>query len=319
MSGIQVTSGRSGRRLARMISRRRFMKHAGAFAAGALVLPQQSRRYKLGLQLFTVRAALRQDLDGTLKRIAGIGYEELETYGFDPEGLRYYGLEAGTFAQRLEDLNLTTPSGHYDLNRYVNTGIDELKRYVDRCIEGARALGQSYITWPLIDADSRTLDKFKVVAERLNIAGEQARKAKLALAYHNHDFEFIDQNGRRGYDIIMNETDPALVKLQVDLYWLARASQTPNDLFRRAPGRFVMWHVKDVHKVSRDYTEVGNGTIDFTKIWPDAELAGLKHFFVEQGGNFTHDPIRSITDSAEYVKRVLLKESPTRERRARRF
>src|SRR5688572_12137183 len=134
-----------------MISRRRFMKHAGSFAAGALVLPQQSRRYKMGLQLYTVRAALRQDLDGTLKRIAGIGYEELETYGFDPEGMRYYGLEAATFAQRLKDLNLTTPSGHYDLNRFVNTGIDELKRYMDRCIEGARALGQSYITWPLID------------------------------------------------------------------------------------------------------------------------------------------------------------------------
>jgi sugar phosphate isomerase/epimerase len=294
-----------------MISRRRFMKQAGAFAAAALVLAQPRRRYKLGLQLYTVRAAMRQDLDGTLKRIAGIGYQELETYGFDPEGIRYYGLDARTFAQRLEDLNLTTPSGHYDLNRYVNTGIDELKRYVDRCIEGARALGQSYITWPLIDADSRTLDKFKVVAERLNIAGEQARKAKLQLAYHNHDFEFIDQNGRRGYDVIMKETDPALVKLQVDLYWLARASQTPHDLFRRAPAA-SMWHVKDVHKVSGDYTEVGNGTIDFTKIWPDAELAGLKHFFVEQGGNFTHDPLRSITDSAEYVTRVLLKESGPR-------
>lgn len=297
-----------------MISRRRFMTRAGAFASAALVLPLQRQRYKLGLQLFTVRAAMRQDLDGTLKRIAGIGYEELETYGFDPEGIRYYGLEARAFTQRLKDLNLTTPSGHYDLNRYVNTGIDELKRYVDRCIEGARALGQSYITWPLIDPDSRTLDKFKVVAERLNVAGEQARKAELQLAYHNHDFEFIDQNGQRGYDIIMKETDPALVKLQMDLYWVARASQTPNDLFRRAPGRFVMWHVKDVHKVSRDYTEVGNGTIDFTKIWPDAELAGLKHFFVEQGGNFTYDPIRSITDSAEYVRRVLLKEGAPREK-----
>jgi sugar phosphate isomerase/epimerase len=295
-----------------MISRRSLMKQAGVFAGAGLVLPQQRRRYKLGLQLFTVRAAMRQDVDGTLKRIAGIGYEELETYGFDPDGLRYYGLDARAFAQRLGDLDLTTPSGHYDLNRYVNTGIDELTRYVDRCIEGARALGQSYITWPLIDPDSRTLDKFKVVAERLNIAGEQARKAKLQVAYHNHDFEFVDQNGQRGYDIIMRETDPALVKLQIDLYWVARASQTPNELFRRAPGRFVMWHVKDVHKVSRDYTEVGNGTIDFTKIWPDAELAGLRHFFVEQGGNFTHDPIRSITDSAAYVRRVLLKESAPR-------
>jgi sugar phosphate isomerase/epimerase len=295
-----------------MISRRHFMKQAGAFAAAGFVVSQQRRRYKLGLQLYTVRAAMRQDLDGTLKRIAGIGYEELETYGFDPEGIRYYGLGAQAFAQRLKELNLTAPSGHYDLNRYVNTGIDELKRYVDRCIEGAHALGQSYITWPLIDPDSRTLDKFKVVAERLNITGEQASKAKLQLAYHNHDFEFIEQNGQRGYDVIMKETDPALVKLQMDLYWVARASQTPHDLFRRAPGRFVMWHVKDVHKVSGDYTEVGNGTIDFTKIWPDAELAGLKHFFVEQGGNFTHDPIRSITDSAEYVRRVLLKEGAPR-------
>jgi sugar phosphate isomerase/epimerase len=294
-----------------MISRRSFIKQAGAYASAALVLPQP-RRYKLGLQLYTVRASMRQDVEGTLTRVAGIGYEEVETYGFDPEGIRYYGLDAKAFAQRLKDLNLTTPSGHYDMNRYVNTSIDQLKQYMDRCIQGGRALGQSYITWPLIDPDSRTIDKFKVVAERLNIAGEQARDAKLQLAYHNHDFEFVDQNGTRGYDIILKETDPALVKLQMDLYWIARASQTPHDLFRRAPGRFVMWHVKDVHPVSGDYTEVGNGTIDFTKIWVDAELAGLKHFFVEQGGNFTHDPIRSITVSAEYVNRVLLKQRAAR-------
>lgn len=289
-----------------MITRRTFVKQVGACASAAFVLPQP-RRYKLGLQLYTIRAALRQDVDGTLDRVAGIGYEELETYGFDPEGLRYYGLDAKAFAQRLTDRKLSTPTGHYDLNRYVKTSVDDLKRYMDRCIQGARTLGQSYITWPLIDADSRTIDGFKVVAERLNIIGQQAKQAGLQVAYHNHDFEFVDQNGTRGYDIILKETDPGLVKLQMDLYWVARASQTPHDLFKRAPGRFVMWHVKDVHPVSRDYTEVGNGTIDFTKIWPDAELAGLKHFFVEQGGNFTHDPIRSITDSAEYVKRVLLK------------
>jgi sugar phosphate isomerase/epimerase len=288
-----------------MITRRTFVKQAGAYAV-ALVLTKP-RQYKLGLQLYTIRAAMGQDVDGTLKRVAGIGYEEVETYGFDPEGIRYYGLDAKAFAHRLKDLNLTSPSGHYDLNQYVNTSIDQLKGYMDRCIEGARALGQSYITWPLIDRDSRTIDRFKVVAQRLNIAGEQARSAQLQLAYHNHDFEFVDQGGTRGYDIILNETDPALVKLQMDLYWVARASQTPHDLFRRAPGRFVMWHVKDVHPVSGDYTEVGNGTIDFAKIWPDAELAGLQHFFVEQGGNFTHDPFRSVADSAEYVKRVLLK------------
>lgn len=290
-----------------MITRRHFIQRAAAFTSAALAL-RQPRRYRLGLQLFTVRAAMRQDAVGTLKRVAGIGYEEVETYGFDAEAVRYYGLGAAEFRQRLNDLNLAAPSGHYDLNRYVNTSIDDLKRYMDRCIEGARALGQSYITWPLIDQDSRTIDTFKVVAERLNVIGEQARSAKLQVAYHNHDFEFVDRNGTRGYDIILKETDPALVKLQMDLYWVARAAQAPRDLFKRAPGRFVMWHVKDVHRVSGDYTEVGNGTIDFPAIWRDAELAGLKHFFVEQGGNFTHDPMRSISDSAEYVKRVLLKQ-----------
>jgi sugar phosphate isomerase/epimerase len=190
----------------------------------------------------------------------------------------------------------------------VSTSVDDLKRYVDRCVEGAHAVGQEYITWPLLNEGDRTIEKFKIVAERLNVAGGQIKKAGLQLAYHNHDFEFVEQNGQIGYDIILGETDPALVKLQMDLYWIARGSKlTPNEWFKRQPGRFVMWHVKDMHKTSRDYTEVGNGTIDFTRIWPDAEVAGLKHFFVEQGGNFTHDPFRSVADSAEYVKRVLLK------------
>jgi sugar phosphate isomerase/epimerase len=292
-----------------MITRRTFVRQAGAAASG-LVFPvfQARPRYKLGLQLFTVRAAMARDVEGTLERVAGMGYEEVETYGFDPEGIRYYGLAAATFAQRLRDHNLTSPSGHYDLNRFVSATVDDLKRYVDRCVEGAHALGQGYITWPLLDADSRTIEKFKVAAERLNLAGAQVKKAGLQLAYHNHDFEFVEQNGQIGYDIILGETDPALVKLQMDLYWIAHGSKlTPRQWFERQPGRFVMWHVKDMHRTSRDYTEVGNGTIDFTRIWPDAVRAGMKHFFVEQGGNFTVDPFRSIADSADYVKRVLLK------------
>lgn len=274
----------------------------------AVSAPQPRRRYKLGLQLFTMRAAMARDVHGTLKRVAAMGYEDFETYGFDPAGLRYYGMPANAFAQRLRDLNLTTSSGHYDLNRFVSSSMDDLKRYVDGCIEGARVLGQEYITWPYLDEGDRTIEKFKIVAERLNIIGAQVKKAGLQAAYHNHDFEFVEQNGEIGYDVILKETDPALVKLQIDLYWIAHGSKlTPNQWFKRAPGRFVMWHVKDMHKTSRDYTELGNGSIDFTRIWPDAQLAGMKYFYVEQGGNFTHDPFRSVADSAEYVKRVLLK------------
>jgi len=294
-----------------MISRRRFIQ-AGAVASAALASPvvAQRRKYKMGLQLFTVRAPMRTDVDGTLTRIAAMGYEELETYGFDPSALSYYGLPAKDFAERLRARKMTTPSGHYDLNQFAATSVDDLKRYVDRCIEGARVLGQAYITWPLLPEGFRTIDKIKVIAERLNIIGAQVKKAGLQLAYHNHDFEFVDQNGQKGYDIIIKETDPALVKLQVDLYWMAHANESPHEWFKRAPGRFVMWHVKDMHKVSRDYTELGNGSIDFTRIWPDASLAGLQHYFVEQGGNFTHDPMRSIADSAEYMKRMLMKKAP---------
>jgi sugar phosphate isomerase/epimerase len=252
-----------------------------------------------------MRAALSNDVAGTLKRIAALGYQELETYGFDPQGLGYYGMPAKAFAQLLRDNNLTTPSGHYDLNRFATTSEDDLKRYMDRCIEGARALGQAYVTWPLIDPDSRTIEGFKAVAHRLNLIGKQAKAAGLLVAYHNHDFEFIGHDGKIGYDIILAETDPALVKLQMDLYWIARGSKvSPAEWFTRQPGRFVMWHVKDVHKVSRDYTELGNGTVDFPQIFPHARLAGLQHYFVEQGGNFTKDPFQSITDSAEYMKRT---------------
>jgi sugar phosphate isomerase/epimerase len=287
------------------MSRRQFVQ-TSVLASTALAFPTaQSRpRFKMGLQLYTVRAAMARDLDGTLKTIADLGYQELETYGFDPKGIGYYGQPAKAFAERLATHKLTTPSGHYDLNRYMSTSIDDLKGYVDRCIEGAKALGQTYITWPLLDPDSRTLDKFKIAAERLNIVGAQVKKAGLEVAYHNHDFEFIEQNGQIGYDIILKETDPALVKLQMDLYWIAYGSKlSPHEWFERAPGRFVMWHVKDLHKVNRGYTELGNGTIDFTKIFPDAKLSGLKHYFVEQGGNFTKDPIQSITDGAAYMKR----------------
>ena len=292
-----------------MTSRREFLHQAGALASAAYlpVLPFQAKpRYKMGLQLYTMRAAMRTDVPGTLARIAALGYEEVETYGFDPEKLLFYGLPAKTFAERLREHKFTSPSGHYDLNQYAGTPMDALTRYVDRCIEGAHALGQSYITWPLVDEPFRTIDKMKGIAERLNVIGAQIKKAGLQLAYHNHDFEFVEQNGQIGYDVILKETDPALVKLQMDLYWIAHGSKlTPHEWFTRQPGRFVMWHVKDMHKVSRDYTELGNGSIDFTKIWPDTKLAGMKHYFVEQGGNFTYDPFRSITDSAAYVKKYL--------------
>jgi sugar phosphate isomerase/epimerase len=262
-------------------------------------------RLRMGLQLYTVRDPMAQDPAGTLRQAAALGYRNFETYGFEPDTVKYYGMRAAAFRQVLDDLGLASTTGHYDLHQYLAKPASAMTAYVDRCIEGALALGQNYITWAWLDPQSRGLDSFKLVAERLNLIGAQAAKAGMKVAYHNHDFEFVPHDGQIGYDIIMRDTDPDLVKLQLDLFWVAHSSaRTAHELFRMQPGRFVMWHIKDMD-TARRYTELGHGVIDFTRIMPDAELAGLEEYFVEQGDNFAESPMKSIAVSAQYVKEFL--------------
>ena len=291
-------------------SRRHFL--GSAFATGALASlaqPCQSAaamtkpRFEMGLQLYTVRDPMAKTPLPTLKRIAELGYRNLETFGFDPASVGYYGMSAAEFKRTLDGLGLRTTSGHYDLFKYLEAPLPELRNYTDRCIEGAVALQQKYITWPWLAPEQRTLRHYELLADRLNLVGEQVKAAGLKTAYHNHDFDFFPQDGKQGYDIVMQRTDPALVKLQLDLYWVAHSSpRTPHELFSLQPGRFVMWHVKDLDRKTRDYTELGNGIIDYTKIMPEAKLAGLEEYFVEQGDNFAVDAMHSIAVSAAYVK-----------------
>jgi len=293
------------------VSRRLFLK--GATGAGTLMawgngLASGAKpRFEMGLQLYTVRDPMASAPLETLKQIAALGYRNLETFGFEAEAVRYYGMDASRFKQVLDGLGLRSTSGHYSLFTRLESPVGELRSYVNQCIEGARALGQEYITWPWLAPEQRTLRHFELLAPRLNLIGEQVKAAGLKLAYHNHDFEFIPQDGKLGYDIVMRETDPALVKLQLDLFWAAHSSKrSPHELFALQPGRFVMWHIKDMDRKNRDlYTELGNGSIDFTKIMPEAQLAGLENYFVEQGDNFAVDPMKSIATSAAYVKRRL--------------
>ncbi|NML39164.1 sugar phosphate isomerase/epimerase [Chitinophaga sp. G-6-1-13] len=296
------------------ISRRNFLAQSGMTAAAALISSSAfaalaKPRFKMGLQLYTIREAMEKDVAGTLKRVAGLGYQDVETYGFDPAQIGYYGRSAKDFNQLLKDNGLTTASGHYDLFKYLNTPETELLSYVDQCIEGARQLDQKYITWPWLAPEDRNIDKFKLLASRLNTIGARVKKAGLGFAYHNHDFEFIDHGGINGYQIIMRETDPDLVKLQMDMYWIVRAAKKqPVDFFKQQPGRFVMWHIKDMDLKTEDYTELGRGTIDYTKILPDFSMAGMQYYFLEQGGNFrTGDAMDSITENAHFFKRKLRK------------
>jgi len=293
------------------MNRRNFIEKSGILCATALFPTSDfsgyaKPKYKMGLQLFTVRADMAKDPIGTLKAAKAMGYEDFEHFGFDNEKGTYYGIAASEFKKNLDDLNLTVTSGHYGFSAYLNRPEDDLKRFTDQCIKGAHVLNMKYITWPWIAPEQRTADNFKLMAKKLNVIGEQVKSAGLGFAYHNHDFEFNDYNGKLGYDIILSETDPSLVKLQMDLYWVMHSSKlTPKEWIKKQPGRFVMWHIKDMDKVTRDYTELGNGSIDYVKILPDPKESGLKYYYLEQGGNFATNPMKSIADSAEYFKKHL--------------
>lgn len=293
------------------MKRRTFVKNSGLFL-GATVLPMPlfssvgKPKYKLGLQAFTIRDALAKDLVGSLKTVKTLGYEDLELYGFDAEQIAYYGYRATDFKVILDDLGLTSSSCHYGFTDYVNASKDELTKFVDACIKGALTLGNSYITWPWMAPEYRNLETFERLPALLNRIGEQVTNAGLGFAYHNHDFEFENYGGQTGFDRIINGTDPKLVKIQIDLYWAVHAAnKTPQELIAMAPERFVMWHIKDMDKVTRDYSELGNGSIDYAEMIPKLDGAGLEFYYLEQGSNFAQNSMQSITDSAHFFKKNL--------------
>ncbi|MFS4468284.1 sugar phosphate isomerase/epimerase family protein [Maribacter sp. 2210JD10-5] len=260
----------------------------------------------MGLQAFTIRDAMEKDLIGSLEIVKSLGYEDLELYGFDSEKGSYYGHKASDFKQMLDDIGLTASSCHYGFSDYLESQDDELKRFVDSCIQGAKELNTPYITWPWMHPKYRNTETFEKLPELLNRIGEQVTSAGLQFAYHNHDFEFHDYGGKTGYEMIMAETDPELVKLQLDLYWAVHSSkQTPVELIAKAPERFVMWHIKDMDKVTRDYSELGNGSINYHTMLPKLDKTGLEFYYLEQGGNFAQNSMQSITDSASYFKNEL--------------
>lgn len=293
------------------MQRRTFIQTTGILGAATL-LPIScfagfsNSHYKLGYQLYSVRDAMAKDPIATLKDLKAMGYQDFEAYGYDAEKGSFYGYKALAFRDILDDLELTMTSGHYGFAPFLDKSEDELMRFVDQCIHGAKALNSAYITWPWIAPEQRNIDTFKLMSEKLNLIGEQVTNAGLGFAYHNHGFDFENHQGENGFDIILSETDPALVKLQMDLYWVMHSSpKTPKELVKEQPGRYVMWHIKDMDKLTRDYTELGNGSIDYTQILPDPKKSGLEYFYIEQGGNFAQSSMQSAAQSADFFKRKL--------------
>ncbi len=291
-----------------MINRRTFLTQAGLVSAGVLIKPDLLNAAissnQIGIQLYSLRDQLPKDVKGVIAKVAKAGYKEVETFGFDKK-TGYWGLSSKEFSTLLKANGLSTPSGHYGLNEFFGSGkTDDLKAYIDV----AHVTGQSYIVVPsLAEEFIKTAEDFKTVAEKMNKAAGICKSEGLKLGYHNHNFEWKPEGGTTFYQTLLKYTDPALVHMEMDVYWVVRAGQDPIEIFKNHPGRFFAVHVKDRDKTDTDKnTEIGKGSIDFKKILPKAKAAGVKHFIMEQE-NFTNiDPYKSITESSTYMKSIMI-------------
>lgn len=292
-----------------MTSRRTFIINGSLATAAVLAVPSFAftmKKKEIGLQLYTLREELPKDIKGTLEKVSSAGFTTVETYGFSIRD-QFWGLTPAQFKEILDINHLKAVSGHYGVGSFLADGeTTELKA----AIAAAGTLKSEYLTIPWVDPPFRkNSDDYKKIASRLNEAGKMCRDAGLKLAYHNHDFEFESHNGVTGYEILLKETDKDLVYFEMDLYWVVYAGKDALQLFRENPGRFTMWHVKDMDKFKPALnTEVGSGSIDFKPIFKEAERAGMKHFFVEQENNFAPNSFDSIKTSCDFILNNLIRD-----------
>ena len=301
-----------------MTTRRSFLQKvslasAAAFLSPSLVttaLAESAKISKIGIGLFTLREQLTADVKATIEQVAKIGYNQVETYYGYPgkyEVKGFWGLEAKDFNTLLKANGLTSPSGHYNVTEFLSSGDDKvLKSH----IETAATIGQKYFVIPALPTDIRangTLDDYRRMASKFNQAAELCQKSGLKLAYHNHNFEFKDQgNGATGYEILLAETDAKLVGFELDIFWAVNAGLNPVDMFKKNPGRYKMFHVKDMDKADKAvFVEVGSGRIDFKRIFAASKLAGVDYIFTEQD-IIKKAPYESIAESYNYIKKNLL-------------
>jgi sugar phosphate isomerase/epimerase len=242
---------------------------------------------KVGLQLYTVRDLMKADFDGTLAKVAEIGYKEVEFAG-------YFDRSPQQVKAALAKVSLVSPSAHFN-SSYLGDQWPGV-------LESANAIGQQYVVCSFVEESLRKQPGgWHHIAATFNQAGEAARKAGLQFAYHNHWFEFEPVEGQLPYDILLKETDPNLVKMEMDLYWATKGGADPIAYFNRYPGRFPLVHVKGMAQ-DGSMTAVGaDNRIDWKKIFADRN-GGIQHYFVEHDNPTS--PLDSIRASYAYLSQL---------------
>lgn len=246
----------------------------------------QSRSWLPGLQLYTVRDPLATDPEGTLRRVARAGYREVELAGLA-------SMTATALQEKLKRHGLAVPS--------IHAGYDDLRGDLDGVVREAETFGASYVVCPSVDAGERhTADDWRRVCQTLARAGRAARRHGLTLAYHNHDYEFVPfANGATPFDLLLRETDPADVRLELDVYWVAKGGLDPVRCLRDNAARIALLHLKDLGR-NGETVELGAGVLALEPIVRTALAIGTKHLFVEQDDSA--DPLESIGTSLRFLE-----------------
>jgi sugar phosphate isomerase/epimerase len=277
-----------------VISRRSFLQHGTVTAAVlASSIPRTALALApplpIGIQLYTVDADLKRDVPGTLQQVRAIGYTEVETAGFA-------GLTAKQFRKHLDEAGLVCHSAHLQMNAADLSPV----------FEDAKTVGAHYAVCsamlPPSASSQPTVDDYKQMAARLNEIGRLAKASGLQYGYHNHNMEFRKLDGEAiGYDVLLKETDPALVDFEIDCGWMIAAGYNPIDYFKRDARRIKMLHIKDFVRGSKistslakdlrpQGTELGRGHIDYKPVLAAATRIGIRYFYVEQEPPFLDMP-----------------------------
>ena len=305
-------------------SRRNFLRMSATGALGAFALSQYAfkaasesasaavdpKKFGIGLQLYTIRDAMAKDVKGSLKRISDIGIKNLELASY--ANGKFYGFEPAEFKKIVSDLGMVIISSHTQVEALGIT-LDNAKKMA----EDHAKIGVKYCIQPWVVEEARTtIDSYKKMAAEWNKVGGIMKEHKIQFGYHNHNFEFDKVEGKIPYyDVFMVELDKDLVTMELDLFWATKAGQNPVEMFKKYPGRFQLFHMKDMFTkeapfykpATNDFAPVGAGLINFKEILAAKKIAGMKYFFVEQDSTKDGKPFDAIQTSVANLTTKLLK------------
>jgi len=297
-------------------NRREFLKISAAGAFGMTVLGSVSckpvaadrKSFGVGLQLYSIRDAMTADAPGSLKKVSELGYKNLELASYS-DG-KFYGFTPKELKKIANDLGMDVLSSHTQVEAAGIT-VDNAKKMADDHAE----LGVKYCIQPWVNEADRTVESFKKMVGDWNEVGKIMKSVGIQFGYHNHNFEFKNMDGVVPfYDIFMPQMDPDLITMEIDLFWATKAGQDPVEMFKKYPGRFQIFHLKDMHTkqdpffdvIKDDISPVGAGIIDFKTILASKDIAGMKYLFVEDDNQGNGKPFEGLETSISNITTKIL-------------